>query len=370
MFSSRQPADGPVFLVTGGCGFIGSALVRFLLAQTDATVVNVAKLTYAGNLEAVAAAAGNPRYHFERVDICDGGEIRRILQQYRPHYLVHLAAESHVDRSIDGPGDFIHTNVQGTYTLLEESRRYLDGLRAGETFRFHHVSTDEVFGSLGETGKFTETTRYDPSSPYSASKAASDHLVTAWHRTYGVPMVMTNCSNNYGPYQFPEKLIPLMIVNALRGKPLPIYGSGENIRDWLFVEDHVRALYLVATTATDGASYNIGGCNERSNLQVVYSLCDILEEMQPEHTPGVERYADLVTHQQDRPGHDRRYAIDATAIGRDLGWTPRETFDTGLRKTVAWYLANRGWWQRVMDGSYRGERLGLGASSAAAGESG
>jgi dTDP-glucose 4,6-dehydratase len=274
--------------------------------------------------------------------------------------LIHLAAESHVDRSIDGPGEFIKTNIEGTYVLLEESRSYWEQLADKKAFLFHHVSTDEVYGSLGPEGMFTETTRYDPSSPYSSSKAASDHLVNAWHRTYGLPVVMTNCSNNYGPYQFPEKLVPLMIVNALAGKPLPIYGAGDNVRDWLYVDDHARALFQVATTGEVGETYNVGGCNEKTNIDVVLGLCAILDELVPEHPAGISRYSELVKHQTDRPGHDQRYAIDASHIEAKLGWRPEETFETGLRKTVEWYLENRGWWQRVMDGSYRGERLGLG----------
>jgi len=349
-------------LVTGGAGFIGSALVRHLLSQTDWKVVNLDKLTYAGNLDSLPGAESHPNYRFERVDICDRPEVERVFREHRPDAVMHLAAESHVDRSIDGPAEFIRTNVEGTGVLLEVARDYWQGLEgaARQAFRFHHVSTDEVYGDLGrEGGLFTEETPYRPSSPYSASKAASDHLVRAWHRTYGLPVLITNCSNNYGPYQFPEKLIPLMILNARAGKPLPIYGKGDQVRDWLYVDDHVRALLRVLEAGRPGETYNIGGHNEKTNLEVVQSLCAILEAQAPDKPAGVARYADLITHVADRPGHDLRYAIDAGKIERELGWTPQETFDTGLSKTVAWYLANDPWCQRVLDGSYRGERLGV-----------
>jgi dTDP-glucose 4,6-dehydratase len=350
-------------LVTGGAGFIGSAVIRHLIADTDHQVINVDCLTYAGNLESLAAAAASPRYRFEKVDIRNAAEVGRLFAQYQPDGLMHLAAESHVDRSIDGPAEFIQTNIVGTYTLLEAARHYWNGLdgerKAG--FRFHHISTDEVYGSLGDTGLFTESTCYEPNSPYSASKAASDHLVRAWHHTYKLPVVTTNCSNNYGPYHFPEKLIPLMILNALDGKPLPVYGDGRQIRDWLYVEDHARALVRVLLEGRPGETYNIGGHNEQTNIDVVLRLCELLEEMRPEKPAGVMNYRDLITYVADRPGHDIRYAIDAGKIQHELGWVPAETFETGLRKTVRWYLDNEVWWKRVRDGSYRGERLGLNA---------
>ena len=346
-------------LITGGAGFIGSAVVRQFINQTDATVINVDKLTYAGNLESVAEVAANPRYHFEQVDICDAPALRRLFVQYQPDAVMHLAAESHVDRSIDGPAEFVHTNVVGTYTLLEATREYWSKLPGGQknAFRFHHISTDEVYGSLGAEGYFTEETSYQPNSPYSASKASSDHLVRAWHHTYGLPVITTNCSNNYGPFHFPEKLIPLVIIKALNSEPLPVYGKGDNIRDWLYVDDHARALRLVLEKGRLGETYNIGGHNERTNLEVVQGICTLLDELVPDssHAP----HAKLITFVADRPGHDRRYAIDAGKIERDLGWRPRETFESGLRNTVQWYLSNRGWWQRVLDGSYRGERLGV-----------
>jgi len=346
-------------LVTGGAGFIGSAVVRQLIAETDATVVNVDKLTYAGNLESLREVADNPRYHFEQVDICDAPAVGKLFDTHKPDAILHLAAESHVDRSIEGPAEFINTNIIGTYTLLEAARSYWSGLDgdARASFRFHHVSTDEVYGSLGETGLFTEETAYQPNSPYSASKASSDHLVRAWHHTYGMPVVTTNCSNNYGPYQFPEKLIPLMILNALEGKPLPVYGRGDNVRDWLYVDDHARALRLVLAEGTPGEVYNIGGHNEKTNLEVVKTLCAILDELVPDsnHRP----HENLITFVDDRPGHDQRYAIDADKIERDLGWTPAETFETGLRKTVQWYLDNLEWCRHVQDGSYQRQRLGL-----------
>ena len=354
-------------LITGGAGFIGSALVRHVIADTADSVVNVDKLTYAGNLESLEAVAGNPRYAFEQVDICDRAALDRVFAQHRPDAVMHLAAESHVDRSIDGPAAFIETNIVGTYTLLEAARQYWQGLdepRKG-AFRFHHISTDEVYGDLeGPEDLFTETTPYAPSSPYSASKASSDHLVRAWRRTYGLPTLVTNCSNNYGPYHFPEKLIPLVILNALEGKPLPVYGKGNQVRDWLFVEDHARALYTVITRGEIGETYNIGGHNEKQNLQVVHAICDLLDELHPQSRPVGENgqsasHKALITFVTDRPGHDLRYAIDAAKIGRELGWTPQETFESGLRKTVQWYLSNLDWCRHVQDGSYQRERLGV-----------
>lgn len=364
-------------LVTGGAGFIGSAVIRHLINDTKHAVVNVDKLTYAGNLESLAAISDSERYAFEQVDICNAHELKRVFNQHQPDIVMHLAAESHVDRSIDGPGEFIQTNIVGTYTLLEQARAYwhqLDSKRHA-SFRFHHISTDEVYGDLPhpddvqskdenqvgakELPLFTETTAYAPSSPYSASKASSDHLVRAWQRTYGFPTIITNCSNNYGPYHFPEKLIPLMILNALEGKPLPVYGKGNQIRDWLYVEDHARALVKVATEGKIGETYNIGGHNEKQNIDVVKTICCVLDELKPAaNTIGRETYADLITHVQDRPGHDMRYAIDASKIKNDLGWVPQETFETGIRKTVQWYLDNEDWCARVQDGSYKRERLG------------
>lgn len=349
-------------LVTGGAGFIGSAVVRHIIADTNNSVVVVDKLTYAGNLESLTPVSDSDRYAFEQVDICNRAELDRVFAQYQPDYVMHLAAESHVDRSIDGPAAFIETNIVGTYTILEAARQYWNGLdeQRKSAFRFHHISTDEVYGDLhGTDDFFTETTPYAPSSPYSASKASSDHLVRAWLRTYGFPTIVTNCSNNYGPYHFPEKLIPLIILNALAGKPLPVYGNGAQIRDWLYVEDHARALYLVVTEGVIGETYNIGGHNERKNIDVVKTVCTLLEELVPSKPAGVEHYADLITYVTDRPGHDMRYAIDAAKIERELGWRPQETFESGIRKTVEWYLANESWWKRVQDGSYAGERLGL-----------
>ncbi|MBI5761490.1 MAG: dTDP-glucose 4,6-dehydratase [Planctomycetales bacterium] len=347
-------------LVTGGAGFIGSALIRQLIRDTEHHIVNVDKLTYAGNLESLADAATSSRYCFERVDVCDTAEVWRLFTQHRPDAVMHLAAESHVDRSIDGPAAFIETNIIGTYTLLEAARRYCAELpeAARRAFRFQHISTDEVFGSLGPTGFFTETTSYDPRSPYSASKAASDHLVRAWHHTFGLPVLVTNCSNNYGPFQFPEKLIPVIIQNAQAGKPLPVYGKGDNIRDWLFVDDHARALRVVLEKGQVGETYNIGGGNEQTNISVVREICRLLDELRPDspHRPH-EKLIHFVT---DRPGHDHRYAIDAGKIHRDLGWSPAESFQTGLRKTVQWYLDNHGWCQRALAGKDAGERLGLG----------
>ncbi|GGW48480.1 dTDP-glucose 4,6-dehydratase [Alishewanella tabrizica] len=344
------------FLVTGGAGFIGSAVVRHLISDTPHTVVNVDKLTYAGNLSSVTSVANAERYHFEQADICDAAAMAALFAKYQPDVVMHLAAESHVDRSINGPGEFIQTNIVGTYTLLEAARAYWSALAAEKkaAFRFHHISTDEVYGDLhGTDDLFTETTPYAPSSPYSASKAGSDHLVRAWLRTFGLPTVVTNCSNNYGPFHFPEKLIPLMILNALAGKALPVYGDGKQIRDWLFVEDHARALVCVATTGAIGETYNIGGHNEKQNIEVVHTLCALLEELAPTKPAGIKQYSDLITYVTDRPGHDVRYAIDASKIERELGWVPQETFETGLRKTVQWYLNNTAWWQAILDGSYQ-----------------
>ena len=339
--------------VTGGAGFIGSALIRLLIAETDWRVVNIDKLTYAGNLESLTSVASNPRYRFSRTDIGDRAALEALFAQYQPAGVIHLAAESHVDRSIHGPGDFIETNISGTYTLLEATRAYWSGLAeaAKSAFRFHHVSTDEVYGSLGDTGLFTESTAYQPNSPYSASKAASDHLVRAWHHTYGLPVVTTNCSNNYGPCQFPEKLIPLMILNAVGGKSLPIYGKGDNVRDWLYVDDHARALRLVFERGLPGETYNIGGHNEMTNLQVVDTLCALLDELKP-RSDG-RSYREQKISVTDRPGHDKRYAIDAGKIERELGWKPLETFETGIRKTVMWYLDNQPWVANVLSGNYR-----------------
>jgi dTDP-glucose 4,6-dehydratase len=353
-------------LVTGGAGFIGGALVRHLIADTDVSVVNLDKLTYAANLASLAPVANNPRYVFEQADICDRPAVERILQAHRPDAIMHLAAESHVDRSIDGAATFINTNIVGTFTLLEAARDYWRSLEPAqaEAFRFHHISTDEVYGSLPPVGLFREDTSYDPRSPYSASKAASDHLVSAWHHTYGLPVVMTNCSNNYGPYHFPEKLVPLIILNALEGKRLPVYGRGDNIRDWLHVEDHVRALFQVVTRGRVGQSYNIGGNNERTNLEIVHAICDLLDEMVPSspHRP----HRNLIEFVTDRPGHDRRYAIDASKIKRELGWTPTHTVESGLRQTVQWYLDNQEWWGPIRRGNYAGQRLGLATGGTAA----
>ncbi|OWV29257.1 dTDP-glucose 4,6-dehydratase [Halomonas campaniensis] len=345
------------FLITGGAGFIGSAVVRELIQNTSHKVVNVDKLTYAGNLESLASVETSERYTFTQADICDAAAMQQLFEKHQPDVVMHLAAESHVDRSIDGPAEFIQTNVVGTAVLLEAARAYWNSLEGErrDAFRFHHISTDEVYGDLeGTEDLFTEETSYAPSSPYSASKASSDHLVRAWQRTYGMPTLVTNCSNNYGPFHFPEKLIPLMILNALAGKALPVYGDGQQIRDWLYVEDHARALIKVATEGQVGETYNIGGHNEKANLTVVETLCDLLQELVPQETS----YRDLITFVTDRPGHDVRYAIDASKIERELGWIPEETFETGLRKTVQWYLANETWWKRVQDGSYQGQRLG------------
>lgn len=347
-------------IVTGGAGFIGSAIVRHIIKNTDNYVLNIDKLTYAGNLESLAEIEDSANYSFKQIDICDATAIEQAFNEFQPNLIMHLAAESHVDRSIDGPAEFINTNIVGTYTLLEVARKYWQGLGDAErsSFRFHHISTDEVYGDLkGTTDLFTEKTPYAPSSPYSASKASSDHLVRAWHRTYGLPVMITNCSNNYGPYHFPEKLIPLVILNALDGKELPIYGKGDQIRDWLYVEDHARALYKVATEGIIGETYNIGGHNEKQNIEVVRTICQILDELKPQ-TNG-QPYESLITFVKDRPGHDLRYAIDATKIKNELGWTPIESFETGIRKTVEWYLNNLEWCRRVQDGSYQRKRLGV-----------
>jgi len=364
-----KPAElqGHTIVVTGGAGFIGSAVIRYLIDETDYKVINVDKLTYAGNLESLAMVTGHPRYHFEQVDISDAAAIGRVFQQHQPTVVMHLAAESHVDRSIDGPAAFMQTNIVGTSVLLEQARSYYSQLSPEQqvAFRFHHVSTDEVYGDLPHPDEvaedewdqlplFTEQTPYAPSSPYSASKASSDHLVRAWHRTYGLPTLITNCSNNYGPYQFPEKLIPLVMLNALEGKPLPIYGKGNQIRDWLYVDDHARALVLCATQGVVGETYNIGGHNEKQNIEVVYTLCDLLDEM----VPKPKSYREQIIYVEDRPGHDMRYAIDAGKIERKLGWVPEETFESGLRKTVKWYLNNLQWCQHVQDECYQRGRLG------------
>ncbi len=353
-------------LVTGGAGFIGSAVIRHIVKNTEDCVINIDKLTYAGNLESLTEVDTSDRYHFEKIDICDRNELERVFNLYKPDIVMHLAAESHVDRSIDGPKEFIETNIVGTYTLLEATRQYWSALSDSKKsqFRFHHISTDEVYGDLeGPEELFTEITAYAPSSPYSASKAASDHIVRAWLRTYGLPTIITNCSNNYGPYHFPEKLIPLMILNALDGKSLPIYGNGQQIRDWLYVEDHARALYVVATTGEVGETYNIGGHNEKANIDVVKAICRLLEELVPENKFSLASgnstgFESLIKFVKDRPGHDIRYAIDAGKIERELNWTPQESFNSGIRKTVIWYLENKNWWSRVLDGSYNRERLG------------
>jgi dTDP-glucose 4,6-dehydratase len=347
------------YIVTGGAGFIGSAVVRKLIHATPHQVLIVDKLTYAGNLDSVASVAGNDRYNFVQADIADFQKMRSVIAEFQPDVIMHLAAESHVDRSIDGPGEFLQTNVVGTFSLLQAALGYWNTLKGErrDGFRFHHISTDEVFGTLGDTGFFHEEYPYQPNSPYSASKAASDHFVRAWHHTYGLPTVITNCSNNYGPYHFPEKLIPLMILNALEGKPLPVYGKGENVRDWLYVDDHAEALILVAEKGKVGENYNVGGWNEKKNIDVVRAICELIDELAPNKL-GKPREA-LITYVTDRPGHDLRYAIDATKIERELGWRPKETFESGLSKTVSWYLDNQAWWERVRSGVYRGERLGV-----------
>jgi len=348
-------------LVTGGAGFIGSAVVRHILENTNNTVINVDALTYAGNLESIPSELQSERYVFQQVDICDYQALKQVFDEYKPDLVMHLAAESHVDRSIEGPGAFINTNVIGTFNMLECARLHWQSLTvdAQAEFKFHHISTDEVYGDLeGTDDLFTEQTPYAPSSPYSASKAGSDHLVRAWGRTYGLPIVVTNCSNNYGPYHFPEKLIPHVILNALHGKSLPVYGDGKQIRDWLFVEDHARALYKVVTEGKVGETYNIGGHNEKQNIEVVHTICELLEELVPNKPEGITNYKDLITFVKDRPGHDVRYAIDATKMQQELNWVPEETFETGMRKTVEWYLANTNWWQRVLNGDYKLDRIG------------
>jgi dTDP-glucose 4,6-dehydratase len=348
-------------LITGGAGFIGSALIREIQKNTSFEIINLDKLTYAGNILSLGDVAHNERYFFEKVDICDIDKVTQIFYKHKPNLVMHLAAESHVDRSIDGPADFINTNIVGTFNLLQAARKYFDDLNEFDKkqFRLHHISTDEVYGDLEDTNDlFTEKTSYSPSSPYSASKAASDHLVRAWGRTYGLPVIITNCSNNYGPYHFPEKLIPHVILNAIHGKPLPVYGDGSQIRDWLYVEDHAKALIKVVTKGKLGETYNIGGHNEMTNLEVIHNICDLLEEMAPVKPSGINKYRDLITFVQDRPGHDARYAIDASKIERELGWIPDETFESGLRKTVQWYLDNAKWWKKVLSGEYQLERLG------------
>ena len=350
------------YLITGGAGFIGSALIRHLVSSPENKILNIDCLTYAGNLDSLESIKNHTNYSFKNLDICDFGSLKDTLQSFQPNVLMHLAAESHVDRSIDKPGAFIQTNIIGTYNLLEATRLYLDG-KEGDSdntdFRFHHISTDEVFGDLvGKSDLFVETTPYDPSSPYSASKASSDHLVRAWGRTFKIPFVITNCSNNYGPFHFPEKLIPHTILNALNGKSIPVYGKGDQIRDWLYVEDHARALHLVASNGCIGETYNIGGYNEKTNIEVVEAICSILEDLAPSKPANVSFYKDLITFVSDRPGHDLRYAIDASKITNELGWKPDETFETGLFKTVKWYLDNPTWWNRVLDGSYKLERIG------------
>jgi len=343
-------------IVTGGAGFIGSALVRLIINYTEHEVLNIDKLTYAGHLESLESISDSDRYHFEQVDICDANEVSRIFNEFQPDAMMHLAAESHVDRSIDGSAEFISTNINGTHTLLEEAKKHWNNLtgKNRKNFRFLHVSTDEVFGSLGDEGFFTEETPYDPRSPYSSSKASSDHLVRAWHHTYGLPVLITNCSNNYGPYQFPEKLIPVVILKALQGKEIPVYGTGENVRDWLYVDDHARALMKVVEAGVSGETYNIGGHNEKQNIEVVNTICDTLDELVPKD----KKYRDLISFVTDRPGHDFRYAIDASKIEKELGWTPKETFESGIRKTIQWYLENTEWIEAVTEKNYNLERLG------------
>jgi dTDP-glucose 4,6-dehydratase len=345
-------------IVTGGAGFIGSALIRHLITDTQHEVLNIDKLTYAGNLSSLKSVADDPRYSFSQTDICDAVGVANAIGSFKPNAIMHLAAESHVDRSIDGPGAFVETNVVGTFNLLSTAQAYWETLPEEEKkqFRFLHISTDEVYGSLGATGLFTESTPYDPRSPYSASKAASDHFVQAWWHTYGFPVLMTNCSNNYGPYHFPEKLIPLVILNAQEEKPLPIYGKGDNVRDWLYVDDHAKALHRVLTTGTPGESYNVGGNNELTNLKVVETICDVLDELKPRESGN--SYRELITFVKDRPGHDQRYAIDSSKLQTSLGWSPEHTFETGIRDTVKWYLDNDWWWRPIREGKYSGERLG------------
>ena len=348
-------------LVTGGCGFIGSALIRYLIKNTNHNIINVDKLTYAGNLDSLLEVSDNPRYFFKKIDICDVVSIEAIFEEYHPDLVMHLAAESHVDRSIDGPSDFIQTNIVGTFSLLEQALKYYRKLNGPkkELFRFHHISTDEVYGDLeGSAELFTEITPYAPSSPYSASKASSDHLVRAWHRTFNLPVIITNCSNNYGPFHFPEKLVPHIILNALKGDSLPIYGNGLQIRDWLYVEDHAKALFNVVSKGKIGETYNIGGHNEKTNLEVVKFICSVLDELVPNKPKNVNKYEDLITFVKDRPGHDARYAIDASKIQKELGWVPKESFETGMKKTVIWYIDNRSWWERVISGDYKLKRIG------------
>ena len=354
--------------VTGGAGFIGSAVIRYLINNTECSIINIDKLTYAGNLSTLESVANNPCYFFELADICDAQKISELFKQYQPDAIMHLAAETHVDRSIDNAAAFIQTNIVGTYVLLEAARHYWHSLSETKksAFRFHHISTDEVFGDLkSAVGFFTEMTPYAPNSPYSASKAGADHLVRAWYKTYGFPVILTNCSNNYGVFQFPEKLIPLMILNAVQGKKLPIYGNGNQVRDWLFVDDHAQALYLALTRGEIGESYNVGGHNQKTNLEVVNTICAVLDELVPTeknpNTQGVRCYADLIEFVADRPGHDQRYAIDAGKIQRELGWQPLDTFESGIRKTVEWYLDNPTWWQPILSERYCGTRLGLGS---------
>ncbi len=357
---------GKSFFVTGGAGFIGSAVIRHLLSDTEAYVVNIDKLTYASNLDSIPQSSHHPNYHFAKIDICDGLELRHLFEKYQPDYVMNLAAESHVDRSIDGPAEFVQTNVVGTFTILQEALNYWRKLEREnqQTFRFHHISTDEVFGSLGPEGLFTESTAYAPNSPYSASKASSDHHIRAWRETYGLPTLVTNCSNNYGPFQFPEKLVPHMIIRGLAGESLPVYGSGENVRDWLYVEEHAEALLHILARGVPGETYNIGSRQERTNLSVVMQICSLLDDILPLREGPRERLIQFVT---DRPGHDQRYAIDPGKIEREIGWAAAETFETGLEKTIRWYLDNRVWWQAIVDRGYQAQRIGLGANADALG---